>query len=425
MNCLTLTRLRVPDRKDDTLRNLASPNGDRPTIDPVVARRSPVVGRLAAIGAFLGLAGALYCAVAPAAPTAAQGGKTYAFVVKSWRTGLYESRFMDECPAGLNPGSDELWWRGLSKADRVTKTNNGMTEILDRWRWSIHRGPHGEDVCLNPTVVKDPPLKIAKGKISYGVNLDGTTDGHATDKTCAHEKFPTSPDGATAVDNQMFRLLGCVEGWRWSFGQVEAGAQEGRRTSGLGMILMEVMGVDNLQNSDHVTVNFYRSIDQFVPDSKGNAIPFSSYRIDMDGNKPRYGSSVKGSIKNGVLTTEPGDIKIPFYGNYNYMSQTIQDARLHFKLAPDGSEADGEMAGYYPVDQIMRYVQNLSAVAATAQDSCPAIYVAAHELADGHKNPQTGNCDSLSTTLLFEAVGAYAIHPDASGQFKEAKADVQ
>ncbi len=399
------------------MRNAASHNGDRSNRYPAWSRR------IALAGAVLGVAGAVTFIAASAAPDAG-GGKTYGFVVSSWHTGLYESRFMDECPAGLNPGSDELWWRGLSKADRVAKTNNGMIEILDRWRYSIHRGPHGEDVCLNPTVVKDPPLKTAKGNISYGINLDGTTDGHATENTCAHEKFPTSPSGATAVDNQLFRLLGCIEGWRWSFGQVEAGAQEGRRTSGLGMTLIELTGVHNLQNDDNVTVTFYRSVDQFVPDSKGNAIPFSSYRVDMDGNKPRYGSSVKGKITNGVLTTGPADVTMPFYGNYNYMSQTIQDARISFKLTPDGSAANGEIAGYYPVDQILHYVQNLSAVAASAQDSCPAIYVAAHELADGHKDPKTGNCTSLSTTLLVDAVGAYVIHPDA-GQVKEAKADVQ
>jgi hypothetical protein len=366
----------------------------------------------------------MLAAGASADPATSAGGKTYGFVVATYRTGLYESRFMDECPAGLNPGSDELWWRHLPKPERVAKTNNGMIEILDRWRWSIHRGPHGEDVCLNPTSIQDPPLKTAKGNISYGVNLDGTTDGHATDTTCAHEKFPTSPSGATGVDNQMFRLLGCVEGWRWSFGQMEAAAQEGRHTSGNGMILMELTGVHDLRNDDNVTVTFYRSIDQFVPDSAGNPIAFSSYRIDMQGDKPRYGSTVKGRIKDGVLTTQPADITVPFYGNYNYMTQTIQDARLNFRLAADGSSAQGEVAGYYAVDQILHYVENLGAVAATAQDSCPAIYVAAHQLADGHKDPKTGNCTALSTTLLMNAVGAFIIHP-ASAAVKEAKADVR
>ena len=401
------------------MRNVAVCNGD------TLSRSRAWLNRFSAVRIIIALAGGMVCATVSAAPTTADGGKTYAYVVRSWRTGLYESRFMDECPAGLNPGSDELWWRGLSKADRVTKTNNGMTEILDRWRYSIHRGPHGEDVCLNPTVVQDPPLKTAKGKVSYGVNLDGTTDGHATDKTCGHEKFATSPDGGAAVDNQMFRLLGCIEGWRWTYGQIEPNANEGRHTSGLGMILMEITGVHDLQNDDNVTVTFYRSIDQFVIDSNGKAIPFSSYRIDTDGNKPRYGASVKGSIKDGVLTTEPADISIPFYGNYNYMTQTILGSRLHFKLSPDGAEAKGEVAGYYTVDEILHYVQNLSAVAATAQDSCPAIYVAAHELADGYKDPATGKCTALSTIFLVDAVGAFAIHPEVVGRVKEADAGLR
>jgi hypothetical protein len=341
-------------------------------------------------------------------------GKTYGFVVRSWRTGLYESRFMDECPAGLNMGNDELWWRGLSKEDRVTKTENGMKEILSRWGMSIHRGPNGEDVCLDPTSVTDPPLRQAKGKISYGVNLDGTDDGHATETTCAHKKF-TSPDGQPGVDNQMFRLLGCIEGWRWSFGQTEVNADETRHTSGLGMILIEVKGVHNLQNDDHVKVSFYRSIDQFAADSTGITMPFASYRIDTSNGKARYGDTLDGKIKDGVLTTEPGDVHLPFYGNYNYMQHLIRGARLQLKISPDGAVADGSVSGYYDASQITYYVEHMGAINSSAQVSCPMVHVAAYELADGYKDPKTGKCTALSTTFLIKTVGAFVIHPEGAG----------
>ena len=54
---------------------------------------------------------------------------------------------------------------------------------------AVARGPNGEDVCLIPTLVQDSPLRTVEGKFAYGANLDGTTDGHATSKTCKHTKF--------------------------------------------------------------------------------------------------------------------------------------------------------------------------------------------------------------------------------------------
>ena len=56
-------------------------------------------------------------------------------------------------------------------------------------------------------------MNIVKGKYGYGFNLDGTTDGHATPKSCAHQKF-TAPNGTPAIDNQMYRIIGCVYGFR-------------------------------------------------------------------------------------------------------------------------------------------------------------------------------------------------------------------
>ena len=39
--------------------------------------------------------------------------KTLGFVITTWNTGLYESKFVDECPEGFNIGYDEIWWRGF------------------------------------------------------------------------------------------------------------------------------------------------------------------------------------------------------------------------------------------------------------------------------------------------------------------------
>jgi len=344
-----------------------------------------------------------------ATPAAAAESKTLGFVITTWNTGLYESKFIDECPEGFNPGYDEIWWRGLSKADRSKFTDNGLKTRLDRYFNAIRRGPNGEDVCMNPTVVKDPPLLTVEGKLSYGMNLDGNSDGSPTPKTCKHENF-TGVDGTEGVDNQVYRVLGCVYGFR-SYGQYEVNANENRKSNGNGMTLIEITGVDDERNDDDVTVSYYRSIDQYTLDGAGRFTPFASYRIDVADGQPRYGSSQKGKIVDGVLMTEPADVNLPFYGNYTYMNQLIRDMRLKLEIVDDGAGAKGMAAGYYGVDQLMFYVTGIGPIASSGFSNCPSIYAAAHELADGYPDPETGKCTALSTAYNFSAVSAFIIHP--------------
>jgi hypothetical protein len=338
--------------------------------------------------------------------------KTLGFVITTWNTAMVESRFVDECPEGFNVGYDEIWWRGLSKADRAKYTDNGLKSRLDRYFNAIKRGPNGEDVCMNPTAVTDPPLRTVEAKTSFGMKLDGTDDGRATPKSCPHQKF-TGVDGTPGVDNQMYRLLGCIYGFR-SYGQYEVNANENRKSNGKGMTLVEITGVDDRDpmNSPHVQVAFYRAVDQYTLDGGGNFSPFSSYRIDTAGGKPRYGTSLRGKIENGVLTTESGDVNLPFYGNYTYMNQLIRDMRMRLELAPDGVSAKGTAAGYYGVDQLMFYIGGIGPIHSTGIADCPAIYVAAHQLADGYPDPKTGECTALSSAYNFKAVAAFVIHPE-------------
>jgi hypothetical protein len=345
----------------------------------------------------------------PATAQAAEG--RLAFVVRNWFIAQHNSRFADECPEGVSQANDELWWRGLSKKDREKLTDNGLIQVLDRNGIAMRRGPKGEDVCVNPDVVTDPPLRIIRGKYSYGANLDGTTDGRATPKTCAHEKF-IGMDGTPAIDNQLYRLVGCTYGWRKA-GIMDLLGNETRVSSGLGMILIEITGVTDPRNSDDVTVSFYRSTDQFTLDSGGLPLSFSSYRIDMADGKPRYGDSVKGRIKNGVLETQRGDVRLPFYGNYNFLHPTIKDLGLKLEIAADGRTASGMITGYHDVEQFMYWVLGQGIGLELAHFSCPAMYVAAKKLADGYPDPKTGECTMISSAFKINTTAAFAVHPKA------------
>jgi hypothetical protein len=365
-------------------------------------RRRVVAGWAAVL--CLGLAGP----VASAPPK--KPAQTLGFVVRDWFTAVFNSKFVDECPEGLALSNDEVWWRGLSRQDRARLTRNGLTQQLNRMPTAMRRGPNGENVCLSPTAVRDPPMRIVEGRYAYGADLDGRSDGGATPKSCPHDNF-THPDGTPGIDNQMYRLIGCVYGFRKG-GLPELNAHEGRGTSGLGMTLIEITGVTDPRNSENVTVTFYRSVNQFALDGTGKPLPYSSYNIDMEGGRPRYADSLKGSIRNGVLTTQRGDVRLPFYGNYNFMHPAIRNMGLRLEIAPDGATAKGQVTGYYNMDEFLHYVGGMVGHTSTADD-CPAMYVAAHELADGYPDPVTGKCSHLSSAFDVTAYAAFVLHPDS------------
>ncbi len=342
-------------------------------------------------------------------PAKAAEATTLGFVIHDWFTSVFNSKFLDECPEGLSVANDEIWWRGLSKEERAERTQNGLIQSLDRQFITPRRGPNGEHVCHDMTATVDPPMKVVEGKYSYGANLDGNIDGSATPKTCAHGNF-THPDGTPGIDNQMYRLLGCIYGFRRG-GLPEANAHENRRTSGLGMTLIEITGVTDPRNSDDVTVTFYRSVDQFALDGLGQPLPFSSYNIDMEDGKPRYSDSVKGAIKDGVLVTERGDVKLPFYGNYNFMHPVIKDMGLRLEIAADGATATGQVTGYYNMEEFLYYIGGMTGHV-SGGTNCPSMYVAAHALADGYPDPETGQCTHLSSAYDVRAYAAFVIHPD-------------
>ncbi|MBM3512558.1 MAG: hypothetical protein FJX59_02450 [Alphaproteobacteria bacterium] len=348
-----------------------------------------------------------------AAETGIVHDRRMGFVVKDWFTAVYETKFMDECPEGVSIANDEVWWRRLSRADKDEQTGNGMIQALNRVGVSFLRGRNGEHVCLEPDSVDDPPQRIVEGKLSFGVNLDGDADGKASAKSCAHENF-THPDGTTGIDNQMYRLVGCTYGWRKDVGTVDMNANEMRNTSGLGLILIDVSEVDNPRNDDDVTVTFYRSVDQWVQDSKGAPLPFQTFNIDVVDGKPRYGDSIKGAIKDGVLTTKNGDVRLPWYGNYVFMHPVIRDLTLRLDIDPSGERATGMVAGYYDVEAFTYYIGSLGAVVPVNGINCSSLIKAARELADGYPDPKTGKCTALSSAFDLLAYAAYIRLPAAA-----------
>ena len=57
---------------------------------------------------------------------------------------------------------------------------------------------------------------------------------------------------------------------------------------------------------------------------------------------------------------------------------------------------EGMIAGYQDLANFWDYIQRYEYLLVTGQFSCPGIYVAMHELADGYPDPKSGECTALS-----------------------------
>jgi hypothetical protein len=282
-------------------------------------------------------------------------------------------------------------------------------------------------ICENPEKAgPDPDFRTVEGpKVpAYGIDLDGQ-DSRASGKpapgTCAHDDF-VGFDGEHGIDNQFYRAVGCTPHFQPSQG---GGQLSGEMLTGSWGILISLRGVDDIRNDNDVEVSFYANNDPIQLSAKREALPFATYAPMQD---PRFRATTHGRIVNGVLTTDPVDVRFRKTANGVYVERPLQDARLRATLSPAGL-IDGYLAGYtsvqdlYDVEFGYRKVTDVNGkVLPTFQGSiisnggaaffgytCNGAYNALVAVADGHRDPKTGQCTSISTQYRLRAIPAFVI----------------
>ncbi len=345
-------------------------------------------------------------ASANAAPTdpATAKPRTLGFAVTSLPYALAKNA--DDCPDGLAMASKELYLASVPPAERQRLTR---PENLKEFEQKAYHTPEGKDLCQVPDYPR-PAQRTPKGHISYGMNLDGTTDGAATANTCAHEKF-TSPTGEAGVDNQTYRVIGCSSNFRGFPG--EEGYLESLRNAaykdGGTTMLIEVMGIKDGRNDPDVTVGIYNGASPMVIDPNGHFEPYASLTMTDD---KKYQTIAHGKIIDGVVITEPTDVRLHYdIGGYTRW-WNIRAARLRLELKPDGN-AHGLLAGYMDANDLDMTQGGVKQESAEMVGyDCPTYYQAIHRYADGMKDPATGQCTALSTAFEVNAIPAFVIHPE-------------
>ncbi len=370
----------------------------------------------------LGFCSAAVMAASLAFAAHAMAGEAKGYAVTWFQPAMYTGDVAEECPDGLNKSPD---FKAIFAAEG--KTAEQIKDLIDHPNTKEflnaveNRGPHGEDVCRDPTSVPDPGHKTLKGKTAIGFNLTGNTDGSATPNTCAHEKF-TAPDGTPGIDNQYYRALGCMvalRGKRGHDGFVYSYVMERMKAEGLRTYLIEIKGMDDPKNNKDVELGIYLGSDSLVLDAKGEVRRDTTQRISKD---PRWHNIVHGTMKDGVITTDVFDLNL--LGDPLWIPEFhFKQARMRLEVQDDGT-LKGTLGGYEDL-QTLYYNTSKSGLLfeTTNAASCPGVYYALKKMADGYPDPKTGECTAMSVAFNVEALPAFLIHqPGDTSKTKTAQA---
>ena len=342
------------------------------------ARRAAASGLFSMLAALLLTSGPVPALSAEATQAAAPPGGTIAYVLTDLHWAVYESADgKSECPQGYNEGNREQF-KQLFPEDGRTRTllETQLRREVDGWY---------------PTTAAEAfTFKEAQGPIAYGLNLDGKVGPHDF----------TSPEGDKGIDNELYRVLGCVRNYRPPEGAIQGFDNDEVTKDVYNRLIIELSGVESLVDDDDVTVMVYRGRDPILLDSTGkNAIPGASQRIDFQWGA-KFIQKLHGQIHGGVLTTDAADFIYPWAVFYIATDEFMHAAR--FKLKLTSSHAEGLIGGYADIEswysQLMRSYSTHHQ--SYGQSSAPSIYKALRRLADGYPDPHTGANTAISSALL-------------------------
>ncbi len=337
------------------------------------------------------------------------------------------------CPEGMTQGYghsggfNDIGAVFIGKPDLQRQEGEAEDKYGQRVFRQAMGDPNIKNLCLNPELGKpDPNFKTVTGKNvpADGIDLDGQDSrlgGKAAPNTCAHDDF-LGLHGEHGIDNQFFRLVGCSKSFQ-STGQ--SNTYEIAMYTGEWGILITLKGVNDLRNASNVEVGLYASADPIQLSPTREALPNATYAMDQD---PRFRATAHGRIVNGVLTTDPVDVRFHWVVNSIHLERPLRNARLRMTFTPDGG-LEGILAGYTPTEEMydLQYgfrngkdakgnpaplqLRTVSSVgqAAVLVHTCQGAYYAMKQLADGDRDPKTGQCTSISTQYRIKAIPAFVV----------------
>lgn len=351
------------------------------------------------------------------------------FVVTDFGFALSEdANLAGACPNGMTRGLRDAYMSSPEGQRRDGETDEAYSRRIQQGAREMSMLPNGQNVCMNPEAAQpDPqnfrPMTSANVR-AYGIDLDGQNtraNGAPAPGMCAQTDF-TGVNGARGIDNQFLRVVGCSNSYR-STGQSWDNTIE-LRTGSWG-VLISLSGVDDLRNDPEVEVGIHAAADPIQLSPAQEPLRDATYAPMQDA---RFRAVTRGRVVDGVLSTDPVDVRLYKVTNSMYVERPLRDARLQVSIAADGA-IDGYLAGYAPVEAIYDHQYGFrSATDGAGQPSplrlrsgsangnafvnnhtCNGVYHALYAMADGHRDPASGRCTTISTQYRIKGIPAFIV----------------
>jgi len=152
-------------------------------------------------------------------------------------------------------------------------------------------------------------------------------------------------------------------------------------------------------------------------------LPYATYARSQD---PRFRAETTARLVDGVLTSDPVDMRFHKVVNSMILERPLQQARVVATLSEDGV-LSGYLAGYTLVEQLYDLVygyrsgktsggdpsplreRSANGTAYVLGHTCNGGYYALKEHADAFPDPETGLFTAISTQYEFSAIPAFIV----------------
>ena len=195
-------------------------------------------------------------------------------------------------------------------------------------------------------------------------------------------------------------------------------------------ILMTLEGVDNIYNDPEVEVGIYANADPIQLSASREPLAFASYSMQQE---PKFRAVARGRIINGVLTMSPVDVRLIYTVNSMSDDRVLRDAQVRMTspqmaaskvfwaairpLRPCTTSSSAPATGGPPpanwrrtgcASELPKAVRERWATLARVP------ITRCTQAADGHPDPETGRCTSISTQYRIRLAPAFVLDTETS-----------
>ncbi|MCB1688846.1 MAG: hypothetical protein KDI33_10185 [Halioglobus sp.] len=343
-------------------------------------------------------------------------GQTSGYVLTEFRL-VIPGAGPEDCPDGFNEGYSQRFLASLPPEERLPyeKDPQMLQQALAPWYYD----DPAQDPCANPAALPDPGMRTIERPLAMlRMEADGSlSEREQLPSQCpAPEAFAAELEHRT-IDNQYWRVMGCVRGYQPE--GLAAAFADSAILDGSMTILLSV-DASASDAGEAVEVGIYSSREPVTIGTDGKPLAWASLPVAAE---ERFHNVARGQLHDGVLTTDRFDLRIIQAAQRLDSELYLRDARLRLELDPATGVASGYLAGYWDIESLAHAairIQDRTGLSSgkPAADAhgytCPGKYYAVQRLADGHPDPATGNCRSISVLFSLRGVPAFVLDAQPS-----------